>query len=115
MTEKPTIGHAIHAIDGAIDSTQPTIDLRVVEWRRTDTGLVTRAGRRPRRQPALKGCSQESAPINPATIHYQSMSAEPHVKPEPNAAQATFMPRSSLPLRTASAIKIGIVAAVVLP
>jgi len=41
--------------------------------------------------------------------------AEPQVKPEPNATIATFMPRTSLPSRTDSAIKIGIVAAVVLP
>jgi hypothetical protein len=46
---------------------------------------------------------------------HQSTIAPPQVNPEPNATMATFMPRWSLPLRSASAIRIGIVAAVVLP
>jgi hypothetical protein len=58
-----------------------------------------------------RSSSADAVPIHP----HQSINAEPQVKPEPNAAQATFMPRSSLPLRTASASKIGMVAAVVLP
>ena len=46
---------------------------------------------------------------------HQSMIDAPHVKPEPNATHATIMPRLSLPLRSDSARRIGIVAAVVLP
>jgi hypothetical protein len=41
--------------------------------------------------------------------------AEPHVKPEPKATIATFIPRFKRPSRAASASKMGIVAAVVLP
>ena len=46
---------------------------------------------------------------------HQSAIAEPHVKPEPNATIAIFEPRFSRPSCSASASKIGIVAAVVLP
>ena len=58
------------------------------------------------------GCA-EAHPL-PGRIH-QSTIAEPQVNPEPKATSAIFMPRLSAPLRSASASRIGMVAAVVFP
>ena len=58
--------------------------------------------------------SSGSRAAGPVSIH-QSMIAAPQVKPEPKATIATFIPRFNFPLSTASASRIGIVAAVVLP
>ncbi len=71
------------------------------------------AGGDRRRAPA-RGRARASAG-HPAGERHQSMIAAPQVNPEPNATSATFIPRFSLPLRSDSARRIGIVAAVVLP
>ena len=53
--------------------------------------------------------------FGPRSADYQSISALPQVKPEPNATIATFIPRSRPPRASTSASNIGIVAAVVFP
>ena len=80
-----------------------------VAMRRQSLAVPARCGGRSRPEPSPRRAAATR------TWRHQSMTEQPQVKPAPNAASTTFMPRFRRPLSSASNSSEGKVAAVVLP